>query len=124
MVTVVLVLVAGAVGAVLRDEVVGLVHRWLQRPGLRAIAIVNLGAALLAGVAAGAGLAGGVRVVLVGGLLGSYSTYSTWMVESVMASRRRGVVNVLGQTAAGVALAALGFAVAAAFTSSGASPSR
>lgn len=117
MVTVLLAVAAGAVGAVLRDEVVGLVHRWSQRPGLRAIAIVNLGAALLAGAAAGAGLAGSVRLVLVGGLLGSYSTYSTWMVESVMASRRRGVVNVLGQAAAGVALAALGFAVAAALTS-------
>lgn len=38
--------------------------------------------------------------------------------ESVTARRRRGAFNVLGQAATGLVLAALGFAVAAAFTSS------
>ncbi len=118
MVTAVLVVIAGAVGAVLRDEMVGVVHRWMRRPGLRAIAIVNLTAALAAGAVAGAGLAGDARLVVGGGLLGGYSTYSTWMVESAMASRRRGVINVLGQTAAGIALAGLGYAFAVALTSS------
>lgn len=117
MVTALLVVAAGALGAVLRAEVVGLVHRWLQRPGLRAIAIVNLSAALLAGVAAGCHLTGSARLVLVGGLLGGYSTYSTWMVESVMSGRRRGPANVLGQAAAGVVLAGVGWALATYLTS-------
>lgn len=112
MVTALLVIAAGAVGAVLRAEVVALVHRRLQRPGLRAIAIVNLSAALLAGSVVGSGLAGSARLVLVGGLLGGYSTYSTWMVESVMSGRRRGLANVVGQAAAGVFLAGLGWALA------------
>ncbi|MBW3665860.1 MAG: CrcB family protein [Actinobacteria bacterium] len=117
MVTAVLVVAAGAVGALLRDEVVGLVHRWLERSGLRAIAIVNLSAALLAGAAAGAALSGPARLVLVGGLLGGYSTYSTWMVESVMVGRRRGLVNVVGQAAAGVVLAGLGWVLGVALRS-------
>jgi CrcB protein len=43
---------------------------------------VNLSGAALLGVVAGASLHGAALIVVAGGALGSYTTFSTWMFES------------------------------------------
>lgn len=96
-----LVLVAGAIGALLRDEAIALVHRRLRRPALRAVATVNVAGAFLLGVVVGADIAGPALAVVGTGLLGSFTTYSTWMVESVLAGRSRGSLNLALQLLAG-----------------------
>ncbi|MFI5027832.1 MAG: fluoride efflux transporter CrcB [Solirubrobacterales bacterium] len=43
---------------------------------------VNLSGAAVLGLLAGAALSGNARIIVVGGGLGSYTTFSTWMFES------------------------------------------
>jgi fluoride exporter len=43
---------------------------------------VNLSGAVLLGLLAGIALDGGARTVVASGALGSYTTFSTWMLES------------------------------------------
>lgn len=43
---------------------------------------VNLSGAVVLGLVAGAALSGEARVIVAGGGLGSYTTFSTWMLES------------------------------------------
>jgi CrcB protein len=105
--TVVLVLLAGALGAVLRD----VVARYVRRP-LLGVAVVNVTGALALGVAV-ARVDGTALLVLGTGVLGGYTTYSTWMVEATVAGRRRGAANIVGQAALGIAAAATGAALAA-----------
>ena len=74
--------------------------------------VVNLSGAVLLGLLAGAALAGDARAILVGGGLGSYTTFSTWMFESQRlgeAGRSRMLWLNLGLSlAAGLAALALG----------------
>lgn len=96
---VLLVAVAGALGAVVR-------HELTTRPrAVRATAMVNVVGAGLLGVATSV-LAGGPLLIVGGGLLGATTTFSTWMVHADTApSTGRVVVLPL---VAGVAAAALG----------------
>lgn len=106
-----IVVTAGAVGSGVRY----LVGAWLQRrsdPDLPVgTAAVNLVGSLLLGVVVGAGVSGHLLSALGGGL-GGFTTYSTWMVETVALTRERRpaatVVNLLGLMVAGLALALLG----------------
>lgn len=79
---------------------------------------VNLLGAFALGLLTGLAIPAGAATVLGGGLLGGYTTFSTWMWESVMlADARRGraaVLNTAGQLAAGLACAAVGWALGAA----------
>ena len=73
---------------------------------------VNLSGALALGVFVGAGV-GGDALRLVGtGLLGAYTTFSTWMFESQRLAEdgqlRRGLVNLLVSLVLGLALAWVG----------------
>ncbi|HVD41415.1 MAG TPA: fluoride efflux transporter CrcB [Solirubrobacterales bacterium] len=76
---------------------------------------VNVSGALFLGLLAGASVEGDARLLLGAGLLGSYTTFSTWMVETQRigeAGRRRiAVTNVLLSIALGLAAAALGRAL-------------
>lgn len=79
--TALLVVLAGAVGAVARADVAALGRRRGWPPGL-ATGLVNvLGAAALGVVVATT--TGNLRTVLGGGLLGAFTTFSTWMVEAI-----------------------------------------
>jgi CrcB protein len=78
---------------------------------------VNVSGSFLLGVLAGAAVEGDARLLLGVGLLVSYTTFSTWMVETQRieeAGRRRiAVTNIVLSVALGLAGAALGHAIGA-----------
>jgi CrcB protein len=73
---------------------------------------VNVSGAFLLGLMAGASVDGDARLLFGAGLLGAYTTFSTWMVETQRigeAGRRRiAVANVALSIALGFAAVALG----------------
>lgn len=77
--------------------------------------VVNLSGAFLLGLLTGLAPGGDVRLLLGGALLGSYSTFSTWMLQTlVLAERGRaggGALNVAVQANLGIALAGVGWAL-------------
>jgi len=76
---------------------------------------VNLSGAFLLGLLAGAAVEGDARLLLGAGLLGSYTTFSTWMVETQRieeAGRRRiAVTNIVLSVILGLTAAALGHVI-------------
>lgn len=76
---------------------------------------VNVSGAFLLGLLVGTGLDGDARLVLGAGALGSYTTFSAWMLETQRVGeagkRRLAVVNVLLSIALGLGAAALGRAL-------------
>jgi CrcB protein len=78
---------------------------------------VNLSGAFLLGLLAGAAVEGDARLLLGVGLLGAYTTFSTWMVETQRigeAGRRRiAVTNLVLSIVLGLAAVALGHAIGA-----------
>lgn len=121
--TTVLAVVAGGAGALARYEVAGLVQRRTDSTFPWGTTAVNLlGAAalgVLSGLTAGGTLGDDWLRVLGSGFLGAFTTFSTWMVESVELGRaggRSGVqhlaVNLVGMTLAGVAAAGFAYGLA------------
>ena len=95
----------GGSGAVLRVL--------LTRAGggpVRGTLLVNVAGALGLGVLVGAGVEGDALVLLGGGLLGAFTTFSTWMAE---VRERRSVGLVVVALGLGLAAAALGRLVGA-----------
>jgi CrcB protein len=78
--------------------------------------LVNLSGAFLLGLLAGGSVDGDARLLLGVGLLGSYTTFSTWMVETQRIGEagktRIAVANVVLSVVLGLAGAALGRYVA------------
>jgi CrcB protein len=78
---------------------------------------VNVSGAFLLGLLAGAAVDGDARLLLGAGALGSYTTFSTWMVETHRieeAGRRRiAVANIVLSVVLGLAAVALGHALGA-----------
>lgn len=105
------VVLAGGVGAVLRAAAEVAVSRRLGRRFPWGILAVNLSGALLLGVVAGLALDGPARLLIGTALLGSYTTYSTWMLDSyALAERSRAfaVTNVVGSLVLGYGAIVLG----------------
>lgn len=111
--------VASGLGALVRHVLASLVMRRTSGRHPWGTATVNLVGAVALGVVAGqhaAGLVGADVLTVVGaGFLGGFTTFSTWMVESVRLGERGGsgallalAVNSAGLLVAGVAGAALG----------------
>jgi CrcB protein len=77
--------------------------------------VVNVTGAVVLGVLAGAGVAGGALLLAGTAVVGSYTTFSTWMLESHRAGEdgRRGLValNLTGSLAAGLAAVWLGWTI-------------
>lgn len=73
---------------------------------------VNVSGAFLLGLLAGTALAGEARLILTAGALGSYTTFSTWMLETQRlgqaGKRRSAVANLLLSIALGLGAVALG----------------
>jgi CrcB protein len=114
--------VFGALGALARYGVSGIVQRMWRTTFPVGTLVVNLSGALAAGLLLGVGTARDVPDLLVAaagvGFLGGYSTFSTWMVESVLAAEsggrvglRRAAENVVVPLVAGIAAVAIGFAI-------------
>jgi len=107
------VAIAGAAGAVVRFVVDGHV---LERTGGRlpwGTALINVSGAFVLGLIAGIAPSHAVVLIVGTGFLGAYTTFSTWMLETLMlgeSGRTNAVVaNVVGQLVVGLAAAALGF---------------
>jgi CrcB protein len=110
--------VAGGCGALLRYEVELAVRRWLGPSFPYGTLMINVSGSFLLGLLAGLAEAHGIRpglVTVVGtGLLGAYTTYSTFTFDTVgLAERGRAgaaAVNVAASLALGLAAAGLGLA--------------
>lgn len=106
---------AGAVGTVLRFSVDGAVMRAFRRPFPLGTMTVNLSAALLLGLVVGLVATGRTQTIVGTGLLGGYSTFSTWMLETrqLYADRQAGwaVVNLVASVVGGVLGIVVGRAV-------------
>jgi CrcB protein len=81
--------------------------------------VVNLSGAVVLGVFAGAALSGSAYTILAGGGMGTYTTFSTWMLESQRlgedGERVLPAANVVVSLAAGIAMVALGRALGGLF---------
>lgn len=105
-----LVLVAGAVGAVLRFLVVRLV------PTPWAVLVVNVVGSFVGGVLIGA-TTGDLQLILLTGFCGGLTTFSSFTVETVQlvleGSSKKALLSVGLNLVLGIGAAALGFALAA-----------
>jgi CrcB protein len=107
-----LVLVAiglvGGVGAIGRLLLDGAVAARLSRAFPYGTLAVNLTGTLALGVLVGAAVRGDALSLAGTGLLGAYTTFSTWMVHSHRLGPRLGALNVAGSLALGIAAVWLG----------------
>jgi CrcB protein len=113
------VAVLGGVGAVLRFSVDWLVS---LRFGFRfpyGILVVNVSGAFLLGLLSGAAVHGHAYLLAGAATLGSYTTFSTWMLDTqeleARGQRRGAIVNIALSFALGLAAATLGHALGAQF---------
>jgi CrcB protein len=79
--------------------------------------VVNVSGSFLLGLLAGAAVEGDARLLLGAGLLGAYTTFSTWMLETQrieeVGRRRIAVANVVLSVVFGLGAVALGHAIGA-----------
>jgi CrcB protein len=106
-------------GAVLRFALHTAVGRRITGTFPYGTLAVNLLGSLILGVLHGAGVTGDALLLTGTALLGSFTTFSAWMVETERLARARerrlAAVNVLVSLALGMAAVALGWAAGAAF---------
>lgn len=115
--TIVLLCVGGSLGTLARYGLSGLAYRWFGDRFAWGTLAVNLAGAFCIGVGAAlaerALLPPGARLLVLVGFLGAFTTFSTYMLETVTLSSGGwwlGALNVVGSTAAGLALVLLGLA--------------
>ncbi|HUG09291.1 MAG TPA: CrcB family protein [Acidimicrobiia bacterium] len=106
---------AGALGAVSRYVVSGLVQRWTRSLFPVGTMSVNLVGAFLVGFVAAVGNADSMTAVAAAGYLGGFTTFSTWMIETIRLGipplRWRSGLNLVLALIAGVLLAAAGYSL-------------
>ena len=101
----------GGLGALARHLLERIVSTRTERDFPYGTFVVNLSGSLLLGLAVGAGLDGDARKLAGTALLGAYTTFSTWVLDSYRLPLRIGVLNVVLSLAAGLGAAALGRAL-------------
>ncbi len=115
--TVVIAVAAGSVGALARYLATGAIQSATRSAMPVGTAVVNIVGALLLGVTIGGLDPTRVVTLALAGFLGGFTTFSTWMVETVGLGivpkpTYRAIINLVVMPALGVALAALGFVIA------------
>jgi CrcB protein len=109
----------GGTGSVARFLVSDAVGRRARRRFPTGTLAVNLSGSALLGLLTGLALRGDASLLAGTALLGAYTTFSTWMVESqrlaAAGQRRLLVANVAGSLLLGLAAAALGRALGTAW---------
>ena len=107
----------GAVGAVARFVLDGEIGRRVRGDMPWGTLTVNLIGALAIGVCVGAGVDGDARFLVVGGLIGSFTTFSTWMFETQRLAEegeeRLATLNIAVSVALGILAVALGWWIGA-----------
>ena len=102
----------GGAGAVARFVVDGAVAGRFDRDLPVGTLAVNLSGAFLLGLVAGLALTGDALLLVGTATLGSYTTFSTWMLETQRlveeGESRHAAINIVLSLAAGIAAAALG----------------
>jgi CrcB protein len=118
--TVLLVIIGGGVGAIARFLVDGTVGVWFARQREDSdyplgTLIVNLSGALLLGLLVGLGTSDRAMTLLGTATLGSYTTFSTWMLETHRPAQdgdaRLAWVNIALSVVLGLAAVVLGRAI-------------
>jgi fluoride exporter len=117
------VLVGGALGSAGRHVVNVAAARWFGAPNPFGTAAVNMLGSLVIGILAGAIAAGrlsmspAVRTLVFVGIIGGFTTFSSYMLDSLTlvegGAAGRALLNMLGQVALGFALVYLGFRLGA-----------
>jgi CrcB protein len=111
------VVVIGGLGSVLRFLVDGAVGSRLGRDFPFGTLVVNISGAMILGLLAGLALSADAALLAGTGAVGSYTTFSTWMLETQRLAEEREVraaaVNVIASLALGIVAAAAGRAIGA-----------
>src|SRR3984957_13222445 len=102
----------GGAGSVLRFYVDGLVSSAAGRGFPYGTLVVNLSGAVVLGLLTGLALTGNAALLAGTAAVGSYTTFSTWMLETQRLTEerqyRKAVLNIVVSLALGIAAAALG----------------
>jgi CrcB protein len=106
------VVLIGGAGSVLRFYVDGIVTSAIGRDFPYGTLAVNLTGAVILGLITGLALAGDAALLAGTAAVGSYTTFSTWMLETQRLTEerqhRKAIANVAVSLVLGVAAAALG----------------
>jgi CrcB protein len=106
--------VLAAIGALARCTLDDVVQRRLSWPFPVGILAVNTSGSFALGILAGAGTSGWTLRLAGAALLGSYTTFSTWIFDSqqllVVRNARAAALNIVGSALLGLGAVALGFA--------------
>jgi fluoride exporter len=106
------VVLIGGAGSVLRFYVDGIVTSAIGRDFPYGTLAVNLSGAAILGLIAGLALAGNASLLAGTAAVGSYTTFSTWILETQRLTEerqyRRALVNIAVSLVLGVAAAELG----------------
>lgn len=106
------VVLIGGAGSVLRFLVDGMVSRRTGRAFPYGTLVVNISGAIVLGLLTGLALTGDAALLAGTAAVGSYTTFSTWMLESQRLTEerqtRKAGLNILVSLVLGVAAAALG----------------
>jgi CrcB protein len=105
----------GGTGACLRYGVTLLVERRVRTRFPVWTLAVNLGGSFALGLLRGLDVSGDALFLAGTGLLGSFTTFSTWIVETEQLPRRLAALNLALSLGAGLAAAGAGWAIGAAF---------
>ncbi len=112
--TVLLLAVGGSLGALSRYGVAGVAQRVTGSTMPVGTAVVNLAGAFLLGLVAGRADPSSAATILVVGFTGGFTTFSTWMVESLRLGilptpTVRSILNLVVMPVAGILLLAAGY---------------